>query len=79
MIKRLFGHPLLFMPRGSTPIIPQRTRIRKVRKRGLSVGVLKDRTRNVMMLLKNRNDCRCRKSSYICNVKWCRKAIGNHG
>lgn len=40
---------------------------------------LKDRTRNVMMLLKNRNVCRCRKSSYICDVKWCRKAIGNYG
>ena len=60
-------------------LLPQRMLIRKVRKRSLSVGVLKDRTRNVMMLLKNRNVCRCRKSSYICDVKWCRKAIGNYG
>ena len=67
------------MLRGSDPIIPLRMLIRKVRKRGLNVGVLKDRTRNVMMLLKNRNVFKCRKSSYICDVKWCRKAIGNYG
>ena len=24
------------------------------------------------------NVCRCRKSSYICDVKWCRKAIGDY-
>lgn len=28
--------------------------------------------------IKNRNVCRCRKSSYIYDVKWCRKAIGNY-
>ena len=62
-----------------TCMLPQWMLIRKVRKRGLNVGVLKDKTRNVMMLLKNRNVCRYRKSSYICDVKWCRKAIGNYG
>ena len=28
--------------------------------------------------IKNSNVCRCRKSSYICDVKWCRKAIGDY-
>ena len=42
-------------------------------------GLLFWRYFRLMMLLKNRNVCRYRKSSYICKVKWCRKAIGNYG